>query len=196
MWKDLSVLIVGCGSIGKRHARVLRQLGVRDLRAWDVNPSHVEALVAETPGVRQHRSYEEGLAARPDCVWVMTPPRVHIPQAIQAIEAGCHIFVEKPLSDSLDGVPELRQALAAHRSRFMVGLCFRYHEGLLRAKRMLDSGEIGRLISIRALMGEHIPDMRADYVGLPCVDRYIFGYGMDYKGYWRNAPGIYAVKGM
>ncbi len=40
------------------------------------------------------------------------------------------------------------------------------------------------------------PDLNADYVGLPCVDRYIFGYGMDYKGYWRNAPGIYAVKGM
>ena len=40
------------------------------------------------------------------------------------------------------------------------------------------------------------PDLKADYVGLSCIDRYIFGYGMDYKGYWRNAPGIYAVKGM
>lgn len=40
------------------------------------------------------------------------------------------------------------------------------------------------------------PDLKADYVGLPCEDRYIFGYGMDYKGYWRNAPGIYAVKGL
>ncbi|GLK87801.1 hypoxanthine-guanine phosphoribosyltransferase [Pseudomonas turukhanskensis] len=40
------------------------------------------------------------------------------------------------------------------------------------------------------------PDLKADYVGMPCVDRYVFGYGMDYKGYWRNAPGIYAVKGM
>ncbi|MGH8435967.1 MAG: hypoxanthine-guanine phosphoribosyltransferase [Pseudomonas sp.] len=40
------------------------------------------------------------------------------------------------------------------------------------------------------------PDLQASYVGLPCIDRYIFGYGMDYKGYWRNAPGIYAVKGM
>ena len=38
------------------------------------------------------------------------------------------------------------------------------------------------------------PDLKADYVGLSCIDRYIFGYGMDYKGYWRNAPGIYAVK--
>lgn len=40
------------------------------------------------------------------------------------------------------------------------------------------------------------PDLKADYVGLHCSDRYVFGYGMDYKGYWRNAPGIYAVKGL
>lgn len=40
------------------------------------------------------------------------------------------------------------------------------------------------------------PDMTIHYEGLRCVDRYIFGFGMDYKGYWRNAPGIYAVKGL
>mgnify|MGYP003434004212 FL=1 len=40
------------------------------------------------------------------------------------------------------------------------------------------------------------PDLKADFIGLPCIDRFIFGYGMDYKGYWRNAPGIYAVKGL
>ena len=39
-------------------------------------------------------------------------------------------------------------------------------------------------------------DLKADFVGLYCEDRYIFGYGMDYKGYWRNAAAIYAVKGM
>lgn len=40
------------------------------------------------------------------------------------------------------------------------------------------------------------PNMVADFTGLPCEDRYIFGYGMDYKGYWRNAAGIFAVKGL
>jgi hypoxanthine phosphoribosyltransferase len=40
------------------------------------------------------------------------------------------------------------------------------------------------------------PDLKANYVGLQCIDRYIFGYGMDYKGYWGNAAGIYAVKGL
>lgn len=40
------------------------------------------------------------------------------------------------------------------------------------------------------------PNLKADYVGVLAQDRYLFGYGMDYKGYWRNAPGIYAVKGL
>src|SRR5690606_30067768 len=40
------------------------------------------------------------------------------------------------------------------------------------------------------------PDLKADFVGLPCEDRYIFGYGMDYKGYWRNAAGIFAGQGL
>ncbi|HRQ58690.1 MAG TPA: hypoxanthine-guanine phosphoribosyltransferase [Azoarcus taiwanensis] len=38
--------------------------------------------------------------------------------------------------------------------------------------------------------------MRADFTGLDVADRFLFGCGMDYKGYWRNAPGIYAVKGL
>jgi hypoxanthine phosphoribosyltransferase len=39
------------------------------------------------------------------------------------------------------------------------------------------------------------PGMRADFTGLDVADRFLFGGGMDYKGYWRNAPGIYALKG-
>ena len=40
------------------------------------------------------------------------------------------------------------------------------------------------------------PDLKASFTGLYCADRYVFGYGMDYKGYWRNAAGIFAVKGL
>lgn len=40
------------------------------------------------------------------------------------------------------------------------------------------------------------PGMRADFTGIEIGDRFLFGYGLDYKGYWRNAPGIYAVKGL
>ncbi len=41
-----------------------------------------------------------------------------------------------------------------------------------------------------------LPGLKATYTGLVCADRYVFGYGMDYKGYWRNAPGLYAVRGL
>lgn len=41
-----------------------------------------------------------------------------------------------------------------------------------------------------------VPGMRADFTGLEIADRFLFGCGMDYCGYWRNAPGIYAVKGL
>lgn len=41
-----------------------------------------------------------------------------------------------------------------------------------------------------------VPGLRADYCGLEVADRYVFGFGMDYKGYWRNAPGIYAPRGL
>ncbi len=83
--------------------------------------------------------------------------------ARQAIEAGCHVLTEKPLSDSADGIDGLESLAESRGKKVMVALCFRYHDGLSQAKQHLDSGRIGRLVSIRALMGEHLPDVRPDY---------------------------------
>jgi predicted dehydrogenase len=165
-WRELSVLIAGCGSIGKRHARVLRSLGVTDIRACDPLASQRAALAAETPLTQQYESYEAGLADRPDTVFVCTPPRLHIPMACQAIEAGCHVLIEKPLSDTTEGIDALAALADERRRKVMVALCFRYHEGLLRAKQYLDAGRVGRLVSVRALMGEHLPEVRPDYRNL------------------------------
>lgn len=58
----------------------------------------------------------------------------------------------------------------------------------------------GRVLTLALIHKNHDrkthPDFRADFTGLETGDRYLFGYGMDYKGYWRNAPGIYAVRGL
>ncbi|MBI5301353.1 MAG: Gfo/Idh/MocA family oxidoreductase [Chloroflexi bacterium] len=159
----LSVLIAGCGSIGKRHARVLQRLGVRDLRACDPIAEQRDAVCAQTPSVKLYDDFDAALRAAPDAVWICTPPEMHIPMAMQAIRAGAHVFSEKPLSDSDDGIDDLVALADAQEKKVMVGLCFRYHAGLLRAKKLLDAGEIGRCVSIRALMGEHLPDVRPDY---------------------------------
>lgn len=165
-WQDVSTLIVGCGSIGRRHARVLRGLGVGDIRACDPVEIQRAALMAETPSVRMFSSFEEGLASRPAAVLICTPPQLHIPMALQAIQAGCHVFSEKPLSDSLTGVESLEALANAENKKVMVGLCFRYHVGTVKAKHYLEAGRVGRLVSVRALMGEYLPEVRPDYRNL------------------------------
>jgi len=162
-WNQLSILIAGCGSIGKRHARVLHGLGATDLRACDPAAEQRQSLAAQVPAVRLYESLAEGLRDRPDAVFICTPPEMHIPMAAEAMQAGCHVFSEKPLSDSIDGVDDLMALAETRHKKLMVGLCFRYHEGLVKAKRYLDSGRIGRVVSVRALMGEHLPDVRPDY---------------------------------
>ncbi len=170
-WQKLSVLIAGCGSIGKRHARVLARLGVADIRACDPIHAQREAMQAQTPAVKLYDSFDAALRDAPDAVWICTPPEMHVPMAMQAIRAGCHIFSEKPLSDTLDGIEELVALADACNKKAMVGLCFRYHDGLRRAKKYLDAGQIGRLVSVRALVGEHLPDVRPDYRNLFSAQR-------------------------
>ena len=160
---NMSVLIAGCGSIGRRHARVLRDLGVEGLWACDPDNGQREALVEETTVAREFTSFEDALDARPQTVFICTPPKLHIPMSAQALQAGAHVFCEKPLADGLDGIGDLAAVVESAQKRFMVGFCFRYHEGLTKAKAYLDQGRIGRLVSIRCRMGEHLPTVRPDY---------------------------------
>ena len=162
-YRDLSVLLVGCGSIGQRHARILTKMGVHDIRVCDPDAKQVERLIQASQNVRVVSSFEQGLMEKPSVVFVLTPPKMHLTMATQAILAGCDVFCEKPLSDTLEGVAEFSAIVQKTGRRVMVGLCFRYHQGLLRAKELVDAGKIGRLVSIRALMGEHLPDVRPDY---------------------------------
>jgi predicted dehydrogenase len=159
----LSILLVGCGSIGKRHARVLASLGATDIRACDPSADQLRSLLQEVPQVRPRDSFEAGLKDAPDAVFVLTPPKMHVPMILHALDAGCHVFCEKPLSVDLQGVDALDAQIRKTQRKVMIGLCFRYHEGMLKTKRALESGRIGRLVSVRSLMGEHLPEVRPDY---------------------------------
>ena len=159
----MRILLAGCGSVGKRHARVLRELGVGQLIACDPDKSKLEELRAQSPDVETCESFSVGLEREPDAVFVLTPPKLHVPMAIQSLEAGCHVFSEKPISDNMDGIDTLSSMAKETGRKVMVGLCFRFHEGLKKAKELVCEGKIGRLVSIRSLLGEHLPDVRPDY---------------------------------
>lgn len=160
---DHKVLLVGCGSIGKRHAECLRDIGVEHIVFFDPEHERAAALAGQYGGAVA-ATYEEGLASDVDCVYILSPTRLHVAQARMALEAGKHVFMEKPLSDSVDGVDELAQLAKDKNLVAEVGFCFRFHDGIRELKRRLDGGEIGKLVSIRAMMGEHFPDVRPDYL--------------------------------
>lgn len=162
-WTNLSVLVVGFGSIGRRHTRVLREIGVRDVRLCEPMPDRREAARAEFGVELSFESFEDGLASSPDTVLLCSPSAEHVPQARLAVSAGCHVLTEKPLSVSLDGIDELAAEASARGRIVMVAHCFRFHDGLLRVKHWLDSGEIGRLMSVRSVFGEYIPEVMPNY---------------------------------
>lgn len=68
--------------------------------------------------------------------------------------------------------------------------------GILDYCRQHDAASVYSAVLVRKRHERRDPHIRADFVGVDVDDRYVFGYGMDYREYLRNAPGIYAVKGL
>ena len=166
----MKVLIAGLGCVGQRHLRNLRQLlgdGVEILAYRVIGSSHVitdDMTIA--PGesveakyrVRSFTNLDEALAEQPDAVFVCNPTSEHVAMALAAVRAGCHVFIEKPLSNSADQVDEL-VALAERNGRVAaVGYQMRCHPALLRVRELLQDQVIGRVLSVRAEMGEYLPD--------------------------------------
>ena len=171
---DPRILVVGCGSIGQRHARVLQAIGAPNLAVCDPAQGPRQA-VQHALGIEEgYADFEEALQHGFEAVFICSPPAFHVPQARLAIEAGCDVFTEKPLSDRLAGVNELIALADKEERLLMVGLCMRYHQGLLRVKQLIDEGAIGRLVSVRAMVGVYLPNLRP---------------GVDYRQVYIAQPG-------
>ncbi|HXG87647.1 MAG TPA: Gfo/Idh/MocA family oxidoreductase [Vicinamibacterales bacterium] len=156
--------MLGCGSIGRRHLRNLHALGSGALLAFDPQPAAAEGLTAEI-GVATVTSLEDVWAWRPDAVVVASPSHLHLSQARAALAGGAHLFVEKPVSHTMAGVPELASAARAAGLVTMVGCNMRFHPGPAGVKRILDSQRLGRPFSARIQTSSFLPDWRptSDY---------------------------------
>ena len=168
-WNKQSVLAVGVGSIGRRHVRVLRELGIKDIWICDPMDARRQSCREEGPVAREFDAFDAALAAGPDAAILCVPTAMHIAMAINALNAGVHVLCEKPLSDSLARVDELTGAIKRSNKVFAVAFCFRFHEGLTRLRSLIESGAIGRLVSIRCFVGENIldvmpPEQRGHYL--------------------------------
>lgn len=146
----LAIAIVGCGSAGSRHAHNFAALGC-EVTGYDDDPSRTEAL-ARSGAALGADTLEEALR-RADAAVIATPPLSHIPLARRAVESGCHVLIEKPLSASLDGVDDLEKEAVAAGLTVAVGLNLRFMPGLRKVRELAASGAVGRLIGGRVEFG-------------------------------------------
>ncbi len=143
----IRVAIVGCGYWGSKHVRVLRSLsGVADVVLVDECEERLRALGAGI-GNTDVRGFRTLAAALPDvdAVIVATPPSTHVPLALQAVEAGKHVLVEKPLATSTAAGRLLVDAADDAGVVLMVGHTFEYNGAVLKLRSLIDSGQLGDL---------------------------------------------------
>lgn len=152
----MKFLIAGFGSIGRRHLRNLLALGQNDIVLYRSGRSTLPTdEIGQFP---VETDLKAALAHRPDAVIVANPTALHMDVAIPAAEAGCHLFLEKPIASDMAKMDNLRGALRRGRGRVLVGFQFRFHPGLRKAAQLLNEGIIGKPISARAHWGEYLPD--------------------------------------
>lgn len=152
----MKFLIAGMGSIGRRHLRNLVSLGENDI--WLYRTHQATLPDDELVGFPVVTNLEEALAQKPEAVIVANPTALHLDVAVPAAKVGCHLLMEKPLSNSLDGITPLKEAVAVGKGKVLVGFQFRFHPGLNQILSLLKDGAIGRPFSVRAHWGEYLPN--------------------------------------
>jgi predicted dehydrogenase len=150
------ILVSGVGSVGERHIRNLLTLGQDQIAVHRTRALPFRTLDRTFPAYNDLDSALSGF--RPDIVFVTGPTATHLQVATVAAEANCHVFVEKPLADSLDDLEALRTALARNGRLLMVGYMLRFHPLVLRLKSWLEQGTFGRPLHWRSTWAEYLPD--------------------------------------
>jgi predicted dehydrogenase len=158
------VLLVGLGSIGKRHLRVARELlpnaDIRVLR-------HQECATTPEYANGCFSRLEQAIAFEPQLAVIASPSTFHLSSAQALAQIGTHLLVEKPLSASPEGVPLLLETCGQRGSVLMTGYNLRFLPSLEQFRILLAANVIGKVLSVRCEIGQYLPSWRpdADYRG-------------------------------
>jgi predicted dehydrogenase len=152
----MKFLVAGLGSIGRRHFRNLIALGEKDILLLRTRKATLPD--DELAGYPVETNLQQALKKhKPDAVLVANPTSMHLDAAIPAAEAGCHILLEKPVSHSLERLDVLQKTADKSGSKILVGFQFRYHPTLNKARELIQSGTLGKILTVHAHWGEYLP---------------------------------------
>ncbi len=166
----MKILFIGLGSIGQRHLRNLRRilgestdiLAYRTLRqvpTLDEQRNVVEGKkIKDLYHIREFDDLDQALNEQPDIAFITNPSSMHVEIALKVAKAGCHLFIEKPLGSSIDGIEELINIVEQKKLVALVAYQLRFHPGLKQISKWLKEGRIGKLAWANLVHGDFLPN--------------------------------------
>ena len=153
------ILIVGLGSIGKRHLRLARfrfpnaEIKILRHEATIKVPKYSNGIFS---------NIQEAISFNPQLAIIANPATYHIPVAQALAETGVHLLIEKPISSSLIGIKQLLKTVKEKELVLLIGYNLRYLKSLRFFKKQIDLGIVGKCLSVRCEMGAYLPDWRPE----------------------------------
>ena len=162
MRKPIKVLIQGTGFAGQGHAEAFRYVGAEVVGIVGRTESVVKEVAAQLAIPYAGTHWEEALQTlKPDIVSIATPGGAHEIPIIQAIQHGCHVFSDKPLSTTGESAQRLYELAEQKQVKTAFAASFRYMPDVIHAKRLIEAGEIGEPQEVECIshfnLEKHIP---------------------------------------
>jgi predicted dehydrogenase len=154
----LKVAIVGCGKIADAHVEEIGKLPNAEVVAvCDREPLMAEQLAARYGVARHFADFSALLAgARPEVVHITTPPQSHLPLALQAIDAGCHVYIEKPFALNKSEAARLVDHATGAGRKVTVGHSFAFDPLTVAVRKLRDEGFLGDTVHVESHLGYNL----------------------------------------
>lgn len=153
--------IIGCGSIGQRHLRNLRELGIKDIVALRTRQGFKQDLDPSLQ-VKEVDDWSEIFSYKPDVVVISNPTSLHLQTITACLPLVRGLFIEKPLAASLDGVAAILDEISARKVVSFVGYNLQFHPLVNSLLKFVQSESAGQPLSLQCQVGQWIEDWHPD----------------------------------
>ena len=167
--RKLRAGIIGAGYVSAYHIRAVQSLDFAEVAAIaDVNLERAREVAGRFDIPAAYGSLEEMRAASPDIIHVLTPPALHCDIAVQALEMGCHVMVEKPMANTVEECDRMMTAARRNGRILTVNHSARMDPIVLEALQRVREGEVGNVLAVDFLRSSDYPP----YAGGPLPPPY------------------------
>jgi len=159
MARKISLLIIGGGSIGQRHLRNLKSIGIKKIGVVDADNRKLDEIKNKYQ-VETFKNVDAALKKGWGAFLISTPSFLHAEIALKLIKEKIPIFIEKPLSNSFKNIDKLAREVKKAGTLIVMGYNLNFHPQIKSIRKILNDGLLGRVLGIRAEFGYYLPSWR------------------------------------